>query len=192
MAEGEKGLQEVPRKHRRFYERGAFLIVITALIIALFTGGIAYGVQGLVGGGAVERGGFADGAMQFRIEARQWSFEPAIIQVDPGDKVRFILTGIDIEHGFAINELGINLALPPEEVVVHEVVIPTDIAEGIYTMYCSVFCGIGHPYMKGQMIIGDPELFLGVGLGRILPYIATLVMAVMFAAIIIIGGRRAR
>jgi heme/copper-type cytochrome/quinol oxidase subunit 2 len=140
----------------------------------------------------VDKGGFADGAIQFRIVERQWSFEPAIIKVNPGDRVRLILTSMDISHGFSINELDINLALSPEEETVREVVIPPDIAEGVYTMYCSVFCGIGHPYMKGKIIIGDPELFLGVGLGRILPYMATVVMAVMFAAITVIGRRRAR
>ncbi len=192
MTEGEKRPREASRKHRRLYGGGAFFIVITVVIIALFTGGIAYGVQGLVAGGPVEEGEFVDGAVQFRIVARQWSFEPAIIKVNPGDRVRFILTSMDISHGFSINELGINLALNPEKDTIRTVVIPPDIADGVYAMYCSVFCGIGHPYMKGKIIIGDPELFLGVGLGRILPYMATAVMAVMFAAIIVIGRRRAR
>lgn len=191
MTEGEKGPREATRKPGRFYSGEAFLIIITASIIALFTGGIAYGVQSLVGGEAVA-GVLVDGAVEFRIVERQWSFEPAVIKVNPGDRVRFILTSMDISHGFSINELGINQALSPEEEMIREVVIPADIADGVYAMYCSVFCGIGHPYMKGKIIIGDPELFLGVGLGRILPYMATLVMAVAFAAIIVIERRRAK
>jgi heme/copper-type cytochrome/quinol oxidase subunit 2 len=190
LTEGEKGLQEAPQKHKSFYGTGAFLIVIMALIIALFTGGIAYGVQGLVGGEAVE-GVFIDGVREIRISERQWSFEPAIIKVNPGDRVRFILTSMDISHGFSVNELDINLALSPEEEIIHEVVIPADIAEGIYTMYCSVFCGIGHPYMKGNTIIGTPSSLLGIDMGQILPYIGTLVMAGMFATFIVIGRRRA-
>lgn len=191
MAEREKRPQEVLRKHGRFYEGGAFFIVITAFIIILFTGGIAYGVQSLMGGEAVE-GVLVDGVVEFRMSEQQWAIKPASIKVNPGDTVRFINTSMDIEHGFAINELGINLTLPSGEMVLREVVVPPDIAEGIYTMYCSVFCGIGHPYMKGNITIGTPELLFGVGLGKILPYVATLVTAVMFVTIIAIGERRAR
>ncbi len=190
MTERERGPGEVPQKHGRFYGGGAFFITITAFIIILFTSGIAYSVQGLVKG-EPEEGVLVDGVREFEISARQWSFEPAIIKVNPGDRVRFIVTGMDITHGFYINELGINLTLPLEEVVIREVVIPPDIAEGIYTMYCSVFCGIGHPYMKGNIIIGTPSSLLGIDMGQILPYIGTLVMAGMFATFIVIGRRRA-
>ncbi len=188
MTEEEKRPQEVPQNRRRPYVGGALLIVITAFIITFFTGGIAYGVQSVIGGGEEEEGVLVDGVKEFRISAPQWSFEPGIIKVNPGDTVRFIVTSEDITHGFAINELGINLPLSPGVVVVHEVVIPPDIAEGTYTMYCSIFCGSGHPYMKGNIIVGTPS----GGIGKILPYIATAVMAGMFATFITIGRRRAR
>ena len=78
------------------------------------------------------------------------------------------------------------MPLSPEVAVAKEVVIPRDMPEGTYTMYCSIFCGIGHPYMKGTVVIGER----GFEIGRILPYVATGVMAGMFAAFIIIGRRR--
>ena len=182
--------QEVSEQRGRSYASGALLIAITALIVTLFTGGIAYGVQSVIGGTGekVEEGVLVDDVREFRISASQWYFGPGIIKVNPGETVRFIVTSVDITHGFAINEMDVNLPLAPSGEVAHEVVIPADIPEGTYTMYCSVFCGIGHPYMKGSIIIGDP----GVGIGRILPYVATLVMAGMFAAFIVIGRRRAR
>ena len=190
MAEEEKRPQEVPQKHRRSYAGGALLIVITALIVLLFTGGIAYSVQSLIGGEREEtvEGILVDGVKEFQISASQWYFDSGAIRVNPGDRVRFVVTSEDITHGFAINELGVNLPLCPTCVVTREVVIPLDIADGTYTMYCSVFCGIGHPYMKGRMIIGDS----GFEIGGILPYIATGVMAGMFTAFIVIGRRRAR
>ncbi len=190
MTEEEKKPQEVPQKRRRFYKGGASLIAITVLIITLFTGGIAYGVQSLVTE-AVE-GVLVDGVREFRISVQQWYFDPAIIKVSPGDTVRFRLTSQDITHGFSLNELGINLTVYPGVEVVHEVVIPPDMAEGTYTLYCSVFCGMGHPYLKGKMIVGIPVLFLNIGMGKILPYIATSVMTGMFATFIIMGRRRAR
>ena len=125
---------------------------------------------------------------QFEISAEQWSYFPALFKVDPGDTISFTVTSKDIMHGFSINELGVNLALMPDAGVAREVVIPPDMPEGTYTMYCSIFCGIGHPYMKGTIVIGGR----GFEIGRILPYVATGVMAGMFATFIIIGRRRVR
>ncbi len=168
---------------------GALLIAITVFTSILFTGSIALGVQVLVKGQAeVVEGVLVDGVKKFEISAEQWSFGPAGLKVEPGDKVRFTVTSEDIMHGFSINELGVNLALSPDVGVVYKGVIPLDLAEGTYTMYCSIFCGIGHPYMKGSIIIGEP----GFEMGKILPYIATTVMAGMFATFVVIGRRRAR
>ena len=189
MAEEEKRPPEVPQKHRRSYAGGALLIVITVLIVTLFTGGIAYSVQSLIGGEREKtvEGILVDGVREFRISAPQWNFTPGIIKVSPGETVRFVVTSEDITHGFAINELGVNIPLSPRVAVAREVVILPDIAEGTYTMYCSVFCGIGHPYMKGSVVVGAP----GAEIGKILPYIATTIMAGMFAAFIIVGRRKA-
>ncbi len=164
------------------------ILIIVILIIAVFTGGIAYGVNSLIGGGETAEGTVIDGVKEFRISSSQWSFDPATIEVEPGDTVRFIVTSDDITHGFAINELGLNLILPPGEEVIQEVVIPPDITEATFTMYCSIFCGIGHPYMKGNMVIGES----GFEVGKILPYIATSIMVGMFAATVVIARRRPR
>ncbi len=180
--------EKKPQKRERTYARGASLIVITVFTITLFTGVIAYGVQSLIGGAGVEEGVLVDGVREFSISAQQWYYDPVIIKVNPGDTVKFMVTSQDIMHGFAINELGINLPLSPSVAMSHEVVIPPNLTEGTYTMYCSIFCGIGHPYMKGSIIIGAG----GAGMGRFLPYIAVLVTAGIFAAFIIVGRRRAR
>jgi len=188
LTEEDKKNQEIPQKPKRPYAGGALLIAITAFIVILFTGGIAYGVQSVIGGGDENEGILVGGVREFRISASQWSYGPGIIRVNPGEAVRFIVTSVDITHGFAINEMDVNLPLAPSGEIAHEVVIPEDIPEGTYTMYCSIFCGIGHPYMKGSIIVGTP----GVGIGKILPYAATLVMGGIFAAFLVIGRRKAR
>jgi hypothetical protein len=76
----------------------------------------------------------------------------------------------------------------PDAGVAREVVIPPDMPEGTYTMYCSIFCGIGHPYMKGSIIIGEP----GLEIGKLLPYVATTIMVGMFATFIVVGRRRTK
>ncbi len=192
MTEEEKRPREVPQKRGRPYAGGALLLItITIIIITLFTGGIAYSIQSMGGSSRekVDEGVMVNGVREFRIVASQWDFVPAKIRLNPGETVRFIVTSSDITHGFAINELGINLALPPGEEVVKEVVVPPDAPSGVYTMYCSIFCGIGHSFMKGESIIGKQS---GIELGKVLPYTATAVMAVISAALIIIWRRRER
>ncbi len=121
MAKKENSPQEIPKKRRRFYLRGALLIIMTALIIVLLVSGMAFGVESLTGpkGEEVARGVWVDGVREFRISASQWSFEPGIIKVNPGDRVRFIVTSTDLMHGFTINELNVNLYLPSGVDVVH-------------------------------------------------------------------------
>ncbi len=188
-AEEEQKPQETPKEEAP--RRGvASIIIITVIIMTLLTGVIAFGVQRVMGAGEAKmnEGVMVDGVREFNIKAPQWYFDPVVITVDPGDRVRFMVTSADIMHGFAINELGINLALSPETNVAQEVVIPADIAEGTYTMYCSIFCGIGHPYMKGTVVIGER----GFEIGRFLPYVATGIMLGMFATFSIIGRRKVR
>ena len=161
MAEKEKSSQEIPKKRRYHYLKGALLIVMTVLIITLLVSGMAFGVQSLVGdeGQEVVRGVWVDGVREFRISASQWSFEPGIIKVNPGDTVRFIVTSTDLMHGFTIYELNVNLYLPSGVEVVHEVVIPLDIAEGIYKIDCNGCGTIGHPHMNGSIIVGGPVVW---------------------------------
>ena len=169
MAEKEKRPQEVPQKRRRL--RGVLVIAITIFIITLLVSGMAFGIQSLIGdeGEEVAGGVWVDGVREFRILASQWNFEPGIIKVNPGDRVRFRVTSTDLMHGFTINELNINLYLPSGVEVVHEVVIPLDIAEGTYRIDCNKCGAFGHPYMKGSIIIGS----YSVGMGENLHYISS-------------------
>ena len=188
MTEEEQKVPEPTNKRRSAYTAWGLLIVVTIFVSIIFTGGIAYGVQNIVGGGEPVEGILVDGVKEFEISAEQWSYAPAILKVNPGDKIKFTVTSKDIMHGFSINELGINLALSPDVGVVYQAVIPQDMPPGTYTMYCSIFCGIGHPYMKGSILIGDPSFELG----KFLPYIATTIMAGMFVGFIVIGRRKSK
>ena len=188
MTDEKEKVQKVPQRSGGVYAGKALLVTITILVSVLFTSGIAYGVTNVVGGGPVVEGVFVNGVREFEIQAQQWVYTPAALKVDPGDRVRFVVTSQDIMHGFSINELGVNLALNPAVGIVREVEIPLDMPEGTYTMYCSIFCGIGHPYMKGIILIGEPSFEIG----KVLPYAATVIMAGMFAIFVVIGGRRER
>jgi cytochrome c oxidase subunit 2 len=87
---------------------------------------------------------------EIKVTARQFQFEPATIEVNKGDKVRLIVTSVDVPHGIAIPEYGINERLNPGTPVTIEF---TAEKEGTFTSFCSVFCGSGHSNMKGKIIV---------------------------------------
>ena len=87
---------------------------------------------------------------EFKITAKQFAFEPSTIEVNKGDKVRLIVTSVDVPHGIAIPEYGINQRLEPGQPATIEFVADK---QGTFTAFCSVFCGSGHSSMKGKIIV---------------------------------------
>ena len=87
---------------------------------------------------------------EFKITAKQFQFNPATIEVNKGDKVRLIVTSVDVPHGISIPEYGINERLDPGKPVTIEF---TADKQGTFTAFCSVFCGSGHAGMKGKLIV---------------------------------------
>jgi len=162
----------------------SLVIAVLALIAVVLVTGMAYGVLRMTGG-EVDEGVFKDGVREFEISGGQWSYKPKSMKVEPGDRVRFVISSRDITHGFAINELGINRPLYPQKQTI-EVVIPADMDDATHTLYCSIFCGIGHPYMKAPIIVGEP----GFEIGKFLPYAASLATLGLFAASIMVWRPR--
>ncbi len=91
-----------------------------------------------------------DQLKEFRIIAKNWFFEPSAITVNKGDRVKLIITSVDVIHGFALPDFGININLEPDKTQTVEFVASK---VGTFTFYCSVYCGSGHRDMKGQLIV---------------------------------------
>lgn len=87
---------------------------------------------------------------EFKMTAKQFQFEPSTIEVNKGDRVKLVVTSIDVPHGFSVPEYGINERLDPGKPVTIEF---TADKEGTFTAFCSVFCGSGHSGMKGKIIV---------------------------------------
>ena len=68
------------------------------------------------------------------------------ITVHLGQRVVITLRSLDITHGFAIDEFGIQTIIPPSQTVTVSFVVNR---MGNFTYYCNTFCGVGHPYMHG-------------------------------------------
>lgn len=87
---------------------------------------------------------------EFKMTAKQFAFTPDTIEVNKGDKVRLVITSMDVPHGFSIPEYGINERLNPGKPATIEF---TADKEGTFTTFCSVFCGSGHSNMKGKIVV---------------------------------------
>ena len=103
----------------------------------------------------------------FLIRARQYAYDPPIININRGDTVHIKLTTMDVVHGFFLEGHGINVHIYPSPPVMHlqdptqkEGFRPVDevvfIAEkvGKFRYRCSHTCGSLHPFMQGEMIVG--------------------------------------
>ena len=87
---------------------------------------------------------------EFDITAKRWQFSPSTITVNEGDKVKLNIRSLDVTHGFAIFEFGVNERLSPGRTVTVEF---TADKAGEYTFACSVPCGSGHGGMNGRLIV---------------------------------------
>ncbi len=86
----------------------------------------------------------------FQITAKNYEFQPAVINVDQGDRVVLEITSTEGHHGFGIDALNINEDLPQGKTVVVEFVADK---KGEFTIKCTVFCGWGHSNMKARLVV---------------------------------------
>jgi cytochrome c oxidase subunit 2 len=92
--------------------------------------------------------------VEIKMTARQFEFEPKLITVQKGKPVRLLITSTDVQHGFAVEELGINQKLKANAVTVVEFT-PTRV--GRFPFECSVMCGSGHDEMMGELVVTEEQ-----------------------------------
>lgn len=88
--------------------------------------------------------------VEINMIAKQWNFEPGTITVNEGDNVLLNIENIDVTHGISIPDFGINENLIPGETTSIQFIADK---KGVFTFYCSVYCGSGHNSMTGQLIV---------------------------------------
>ena len=87
---------------------------------------------------------------EVEMTAVKYSFDPNTVRVKKGDRVKFVITATDRDHGFKLAAIHIEQKLPTGEAVTVEF---TADQAGTFAFQCSVFCGLGHKKMKGQLIV---------------------------------------
>lgn len=81
---------------------------------------------------------------------RKYAIEPNVIQVKKGENVVLDVSTRDVEHGFQIEQLGINEPISPGKPA--QIPLKTD-AKGEYKIECSIICGAGHDDMQAKLVV---------------------------------------
>ena len=100
-------------------------------------------------------GTLIDGIRVIEISANQFYFEPELIIVNKGEKIRLIISSEDVPHGFEIE--GFEIPGYDIQTVIRKGV-PLDIEftadeQGVWEFICTIYCGFGHSTMKGTFVI---------------------------------------
>ncbi len=85
-----------------------------------------------------------------QVTAKRYEFSPDPIRVKQGSHVILEVESLDVTHGLAIGEYGIDVTLPPHKVVTVEFYAKD---AGEFGIHCSHLCGLGHLGMKGKLIV---------------------------------------
>jgi cytochrome c oxidase subunit 2 len=89
------------------------------------------------------------------LDARQFEFAPARIEVNQGDTVIIEVHADDVVHGFYLDGYGIDTRIEPGISKRIEFVAERT---GKFRYRCSVTCGTMHPFMIGELVVGPNTL----------------------------------
>lgn len=121
--------------------RPSILLGVILAAEAMITGAVMLGQEGVP---APAQG------KTIQMTARKYRFDPAVVTVKQGDRVKLIITAVDHDHGFNLAAYDIDQKLPKG--VATPVEFTADKA-GTFWFQCSNFCGIGHHKMKGKLVV---------------------------------------
>jgi heme/copper-type cytochrome/quinol oxidase subunit 2 len=88
----------------------------------------------------------------FRVEASQFAYSPAVIQVNPGDTVTIELVSTDVVHGLYVDGYGLSVTADPGQTA--RLTFIADKA-GSFRLRCNEPCGALHPFMIGKLQVGS-------------------------------------
>ena len=90
------------------------------------------------------------GRYEVVVLGQAWSFNPPEIRIPAGSEVTFIATTTDVLHGFHIDGTRVNVMLIPGQV---SQVTHTFEEAGEHLLVCHEYCGAGHHFMHGRVIV---------------------------------------
>lgn len=93
-----------------------------------------------------------DEPIEVYLMAYQWGYEPDVLRLERNVPYKFRMMALDTYHGASIN-FGVAsriVRLQPGNLVEQEIKFTK---QGKYTVYCTVYCGLAHDYMRGSLTI---------------------------------------
>ena len=82
---------------------------------------------------------------------RMWLWYP-VLELERGQSYRLHLSSLDLQHGFSLQPININVQVHPGY---EHVLTVTPNMSGEYTIVCNEFCGLGHHMMLGKIFVVD-------------------------------------
>jgi heme/copper-type cytochrome/quinol oxidase subunit 2 len=90
------------------------------------------------------------------LDAHQYEYTPARIEVDQGDRVIIDIRSDDVVHGFYLDGHGLETRIEPGVSKRIEFIAERP---GKFRYRCSVTCGPMHPFMIGEIVVGPSTWF---------------------------------
>ena len=91
----------------------------------------------------------------FHIQARRFEYYPAILAVNPGDRVTIELAATDVVHGLSIDGYNLETTSDPGQTARLSFIADR---QGSFRFRCTVTCGNMHPFMIGKLQVGRNTL----------------------------------
>jgi len=91
----------------------------------------------------------------FHIQASQFAYTPAVLAVNPGDRVTIELLATDVVHGLSIDGYELEATADPGQTA--RLTFVAD-RQGSFRFRCTVTCGNLHPFMIGKLQVGQNAL----------------------------------
>ncbi|HEV2492243.1 MAG TPA: cupredoxin domain-containing protein [Terriglobia bacterium] len=114
------------------------LLVVTILVLAA--------------AGAIAQETTGSQAVEIKMTAKKYKFDPNVITVKKGQQVKLVITALDRDHGFKLDAFNINQKLKKGDPATIEF---TADKVGTFPFQCSVVCGLGHGKMKGKLLVEE-------------------------------------
>lgn len=84
--------------------------------------------------------------------ASMWQFQPSQITIPVGSEVDFFLSSKDVVHGFNISRKNVNMMAVYGSI--NKTTVKFD-KPGVYKITCHEYCGVGHQFMQGEIIVSE-------------------------------------
>jgi cytochrome c oxidase subunit 2 len=82
---------------------------------------------------------------------RMWLWYP-VLELERGQSYRLHLSSLDLQHGFSLQPININVQVHPGY---EHVLTVTPDRSGEYSIVCNEYCGLGHHSMLGKIFVVD-------------------------------------